>query len=78
MTATEVLRHRLNLSELINPWTWLLQVAWNKMQRPLCLPRRHAHWERETMLMAFGSGRSKRCGTCNRLVLKKQYRSRDE
>ncbi len=45
-------------------------------KRPLCWLRRHRHWERETMLIAFAYGRSKRCGVCNRLVLKKQYRSR--
>lgn len=40
----------------------------------LCLVRRHRHWERETLLIALASGRSARCGTCNRLVLKKEFR----
>ena len=42
--------------------------------RPLCLPRRHAFWERDTMLTAMASGRSKRCRWCHRLVVKKRYR----
>lgn len=42
--------------------------------RPFCLPRRHAFWERDTILAALASGRSKRCRWCNRLVVKKQYR----
>lgn len=42
--------------------------------RPLCVLRRHAFWERDTMLTALASGRSKRCRWCNRLVVKKQFR----
>ena len=42
--------------------------------RPLCLPRRHAFWERDTMLTAMASGRSKRCRWCNRLVVKREFR----
>ena len=49
-------------------------VARNQSKRPLCWMRRHRHWEHETILLALASGRSKRCGVCNRLVLKKQYR----
>ena len=44
------------------------------LKRPLCWLRRHRHWEQETLLIALASGKSKRCGVCNRLVLKKQFR----
>lgn len=70
----EWLQHRLHISTRYNPWSYMLAVAANKAKRPLCLLRRHRHWERESMLIALASGRSKRCGACNRLVLKPQYR----
>jgi hypothetical protein len=44
------------------------------LMRLLCLPRRHAHWARDTMLTAMASGRSKRCRWCNRLVVKRPFR----
>jgi len=44
------------------------------VMRLLCLPRRHAFWQRDTMLTALASGRSKRCRWCRRLVVKKRYR----
>lgn len=68
------LRCRLGIASNRNPWRYMLAVAANKAKRPLCLVRRHRHWARETMLTALASGRSKRCGACNRLVLKAQYR----
>ena len=44
------------------------------VMRLLCVPRRHAFWERDTMLTAMASGRSKRCRWCNRLVVKRGRR----
>jgi hypothetical protein len=55
-------------------FTYALAVARNQAKRPLCWLRRHRHWERESLLMALSSGRSGRCGVCNRLVLKKKFR----
>jgi hypothetical protein len=55
-----------------------MRKLWFKVRypfmRPLCLLRRHDHWQRETMLLAMAGGRSVRCHTCNRLILKAQYR----
>ena len=68
------LRYRLGIASNRNPWGYMLGVVRNKSKRPLCWLRRHRHWERESMLIALAGGRSKRCGVCNRLVLKKQFR----
>lgn len=74
-TITERLRSSLELSERINPWGYLWR-AWvlRPFKRPGCWAGRHKHWERESLLYALGSGRSRRCGVCNRLVLKRQFR----
>jgi len=45
-----------------------------RFRRLACVLRRHRHWEREGMLQALATGKSKRCPRCNRLVLKKRYR----
>jgi hypothetical protein len=74
ISINERLQYRLNISQRYNPWLYMLRVARVRAKRPLCLARRHARWERETTLTALASGRSKRCGSCNRLVLKKEFR----
>lgn len=74
MNVNERLQHRLHISTRYNPWAYMLAVAVNKARRPLCLLRRHRRWARETTLIPIAYGRSKRCGACNRLVLKPQYR----
>lgn len=68
------LRRKLGIASNRNPWACMLAVAANKAKRPLCPLRRHRHWAREATLIAIAYGRSKRCGACNRLVLKPQYR----
>lgn len=55
-------------------WGGVRYRAARPFMRALCAPRRHAHWARETMLIALASGRSKRCRWCNRLVLKPGFR----
>jgi hypothetical protein len=74
MDVAQRVRYRFGLSGTVNPWRWMLRVSMRPLKLPLCWLRRHRHWERETMLIALGSGRSKRCRTCNRLVLKPEFR----
>jgi hypothetical protein len=74
VTVNDWLRYRMNISQRYNPWLYMLRVARVRAKRPLCLVGRHAHWERDTTLTALAYGRSKRCGSCNRLVLKKEFR----
>jgi hypothetical protein len=69
------LQYRLGIASNRNPWGYLARVAWMRARRPLCVLRRHKHWSgHDTTLTALASGRSKRCPSCNRLILKPQYR----
>jgi len=57
-----------------NFWRGIRYRTYAAAMRPLCLPRRHAHWQRDTLLTALAGGRSRRCTWCNRLVLKPEFR----
>jgi len=70
------LRKRMHLHGRADPW----RVLWwrcvqHPLGRPFCLPRRHKHWARDTMLTALATGRSRRCRYCNRLVVKPPFRA---